>query len=319
MDVLAVSLQAVLTSSHREVLMTNEQLAEQLRALARNHEAHNLSAVQRAGLMRCADALCLLTPAEPTGFWVCANCKGDNFPPDMACVHCGENRYAAQSALVASSAEPRAPIPVEPRAFRGNGPNCLGCGKTLPEHLTNYNFCPGLPQDDKQERTMQALADQAQALDMGYGETSSPPEITEPSTVSSEQVSRICEAYESGYGRGLSQRDLAQPYATGSAGARAYYEGWLRGCKAASTQNSSPSVAGGNYPTAPSREGAGPTAGGGDREPREPDARFNGLLTEFGVAQSRWARGEGTREEAAAAREAVYQHMRITLNRRAQP
>lgn len=35
-----------------------------------------------------------------------------------------------------------------PRRFRGNGPDCLGCGKTLPEHLTDYHFCPGLPEDD---------------------------------------------------------------------------------------------------------------------------------------------------------------------------
>lgn len=43
--------------------------------------------------------------------------------------------------------EPKAAPTIEPRIFRGNGPDCLGCGKTLPEHLTNYNFCPGLPEN----------------------------------------------------------------------------------------------------------------------------------------------------------------------------
>lgn len=43
--------------------------------------------------------------------------------------------------------EPAAPPAIEPRVFRGNGPDCLGCGKTLSEHLTNYNFCPGLPEN----------------------------------------------------------------------------------------------------------------------------------------------------------------------------
>jgi hypothetical protein len=43
--------------------------------------------------------------------------------------------------------EPTALPKIEPRVFRGNGPDCLGCGKTLPEHLTNYRFCPGLPEN----------------------------------------------------------------------------------------------------------------------------------------------------------------------------
>jgi hypothetical protein len=52
--------------------------------------------------------------------------------------------------------------------------------------------------------------------------------------------------------------------------------------------------------------------------PREPDAKFNGLLTDFSVAQYKWAKGEGSRESAAAAREAVYQHVRNALNRGAE-
>lgn len=55
------------------------------------------------------------------------------------------------------------------------------------------------------------------------------PQIKEPFTVSETQVTRLCTAYESGYGRGQSNRDLAQPYAAGCAEARAYYQGWLRG------------------------------------------------------------------------------------------
>lgn len=43
------------------------------------------------------------------------------------------------------AAEPEAK---PPRVFRGNGPDCLGCGKTIAEHLTGYYFCPGLPGDD---------------------------------------------------------------------------------------------------------------------------------------------------------------------------
>ena len=50
-----------------------------------------------------------------------------------------------QAQVQGFSPEPTAPPTIEPRVFRGNGPDCLGCGKTLPEHLTNYHFCPGLP------------------------------------------------------------------------------------------------------------------------------------------------------------------------------
>lgn len=39
-------------------------------------------------------------------------------------------------------------------------------------------------------------------------------------------VQRICTAYESGFGRGLSGRDLAQPYANGSDEAEAYFIGY---------------------------------------------------------------------------------------------
>ena len=57
------------------------------------------------------------------------------------------------------------------------------------------------------------------------------PQIQEPFTVSELQVERICTAYESGYGRGQSKRDLSQPYRAGCAEAFAYYKGWLRGCQ----------------------------------------------------------------------------------------
>ena len=57
------------------------------------------------------------------------------------------------------------------------------------------------------------------------------PHIEEPFTVSELQVERICTAYESGYGRGQSKRDLSQPYRAGCAEAFAYYKGWLRGCQ----------------------------------------------------------------------------------------
>ncbi len=47
-------------------------------------------------------------------------------------------------------------------------------------------------------------------------------------TLSTMYVSRICTAYESGYGRGESKRDLAQPYASGTPEALAYFEGYTR-------------------------------------------------------------------------------------------
>lgn len=42
-------------------------------------------------------------------------------------------------------------------------------------------------------------------------------------------VTRICTAYESGFGRGESGRDLAQPYAAESDESTAYFEGWTLG------------------------------------------------------------------------------------------
>lgn len=61
----------------------------------------------------------------------------------------GAFKQDAQEAWVAARAhsEPKAAPTIEPRIFRGNGPDCLGCGKTLAQHLTNYHFCPGLPEN----------------------------------------------------------------------------------------------------------------------------------------------------------------------------
>lgn len=44
-------------------------------------------------------------------------------------------------------------------------------------------------------------------------------------------VERVCTAYESGFGRGLSGRDLAQPYADGCAEAQGYFLGYSAGLK----------------------------------------------------------------------------------------
>lgn len=66
---------------------------------------------------------------------------------DIPPVQRGILAQALKDLIEASTPEPTARI--ERRVFRGNGPDCLGCGKTIPEHLTNYKFCPGLPEDDK--------------------------------------------------------------------------------------------------------------------------------------------------------------------------
>lgn len=56
----------------------------------------------------------------------------------------------------------------------------------------------------------------------------SPVETTPEPRLSTMYVSRICTAYESGFGRGLSKRDVAQPYASGSPESLAYFEGYTR-------------------------------------------------------------------------------------------
>lgn len=60
-----------------------------------------------------------------------------------------------------------------------------------------------------------------------------PPAVQEINSLSSMTILRICTAYESGYGRGQSTRELAQPYAAGCPEAIAYYEGWVSGVRRA--------------------------------------------------------------------------------------
>lgn len=87
--------------------------------------------------------------------------------PGCICKVVNKHDYAAMEQELAARApvvEPSGGVPgfttgdvrlknthpeMHPRVYRGNGAHCLGCGKGLHEHLTNYNFCPGLPTDDR--------------------------------------------------------------------------------------------------------------------------------------------------------------------------
>lgn len=113
--------------------MTNEQSdADFLRELA--HYTSTLSHENEARVRRIADLLDTFALEPREALAKLAGLNPENGLPDG-------------SLQLNRAAEPKAPPRMEPRIFRGNGPDCLGCGKTLAEHLTNYNFCPELPEN----------------------------------------------------------------------------------------------------------------------------------------------------------------------------
>lgn len=72
--------------------------------------------------------------------------------------------------------------------------------------------------------------DHAMLCPVVLGDRAAPKTAADPDPARSRlHVSRICTAYESGIGRGLSGRDLSQPYAAECDESTAYYEGWTVG------------------------------------------------------------------------------------------
>jgi len=87
----------------REALGTDEPRANPGDDILDELEARGDNLSRRAArYIRCKLAMLGEHPdrqAEPRasqpGFWVCAGCKGDNFPTDSTCAHCGGSRQAA--------------------------------------------------------------------------------------------------------------------------------------------------------------------------------------------------------------------------------